>query len=462
MGKYERLVHGVFARMFGDSVSHGGVLAAAIRSGECSRTRRKTSPGSRDSLAAPSLAIISVVAIVLAGGTTPVRAQTAADAVETTFGDHPTVTFGTIATLEGVAKFQLDWRQADEASAVESWDVHLMRVGISGRLFKRVEYQIERQLNDDTSPWRDVYADVAVSSALQARGGKFKIPFGLDMLTSAMQLDFVYRSLAASSLAPGRDVGVEIHGRLFARALRYDVGVFRHGGDNVRASERLESDRTWAARVTVAPWQQARGSPWRDLTLGGGMTGGDLPEGLHTLDSRTVFDSPLFPKVYVNGARRRIGGDAEWRNGPFGVRGEFIHVRDTRRGEGTDDEDLPDLYSRGGYVSGTWVVTGEKKGDTVKPKRPLPRGGFGAVEVAGRIEWIGFGTEGEGDASAGPRAAHLADQGARVVTLGINWYLNRFVRLQANAIRERRPDVVGGVSGEHTSWSPVIRFQLGL
>lgn len=408
------------------------------------------------------LAILGVVVTVLTARPTPVWAQVGANAVETTFGDHPTLKFGEIATLEGVAKFQLDWRQVDAPPAVDDWDLHMLRVGVGGRLFKRVEYQIERQLNDDTRPWRDVYADVEVNPALHARGGKFKIPFGLDMLTSAMEHDFVYRSLAASSLAPGRDVGVEAHGRLFARVLRYDVGMFRHGGDNVRESERLEGDRTWAARVAVTPWQEARGSPWRDLTVGGGMTGGDLPEGLHTLDSRSVFDSRLFPKVYVNGSRRRLGGDAEWRNGPFGARGEFMHVRDTRLGEGTDDNDLPDLISRGGYASATWVVTGEKKGaDTVKPKHPLPGGGFGAVEVAGRFEWIDFGAGNESAASAGPRAADLATQDARVITLGVNWYLNRFIRLRANLIHERRPDVDAG-SGEHTSWSPVIRFQLGL
>lgn len=445
------LVHRVSARPCGDSVRNASAPVVTASSGDCSRT-----PPPR-----PSLVIISVVVMTLAGAAAPARAQAGANAVETTFGDHPTVKFGDIATLEGVAKLQLDWRQADDSTPVDDWDLHLLRVGVSGRLFKRVEYQVERQLNDDTQPWRDVYVDVAVSPALQARGGKFKIPFSLDMLTSAMQLDFVYRSLAGSSLAPGRDVGVQVHGRLFNRVVRYNVGLFRHGGDNVRASERVEDDRTWAARVTVAPWQRTRGSPVRDLIIGGGMTEGDLPEGLHTLNSRSVFDSRLFPKVYVNGSRRRLGGDAEWRHGPFGSRGEFIRVRDTRRGEGTDDNDLPALYSTGGYVSATWVVTGEKKGDTVKPKRPLSRRGFGAVEVAGRFERIDFGTGAEGEASAGSRAAYLADQNARVVTLGVNWYLNRFVRLQVNAIHERRPDV-DGVSGEQTSWSPVIRFQFGL
>jgi hypothetical protein len=190
--------------------------------------------------------------------------------------------------------------------------------------------------------------------------------------------------------------------------------------------------------------------------------GGPHRLGPGSLDGRTVFDHKLFPTFYVNGRRRRIGGDAEWRNGPFQLRGEVIDVRDDRRGEGTDDDDLPRLRSGGGYVSGTWIVTGEKKTDAVKPKHPLPRQGFGAVEIAGRVEWIGIGSSMGRELSAGPRAAVPADQRAHVVTLGVNWYLNRFVRLAANVIHETRYDGDVVVKTEQLPWAPVIRFQFGL
>jgi len=107
------------------------------------------------------------------------------------------------------------------------------------------------------------------------------------------------------------------------------------------------------------------------------------------------------------------------------------------------------------------IVTGEKKNDAIKPHRPFPRQGLGAVEVAGRFEWIGFGTT-SGDLSAGPRAAVPAAQRSHVVTLGINWYLNRYVRLDANVIHETRYDGAAVVETEQLSWAPVIRFQFGL
>jgi len=397
--------------------------------------------------------------LLILGGATAGSAQTSSQSMDFAFDDHPTVRLGDVATIEGFAKLQLDWRQMDHSTSAD-WDLRLLRAGVMGQAFKRIEYQVERELDDDTNPWRDVYLDVSAGSALQVRGGKFKMPFSLDRLTSPMELDFVYRSLAASSLAPGRDVGVMVHGRVFSRIVRYEVGLFRHGGDAVRDSER-EGDATGALRVTVSPWRQVKKSPWQQLTFGGGLTLGQLPEGLNSLNGRTVFDHRLFQAVYVNGSRRRIGGDAEWRNGPFQVRGEVIDVRDDRHGEGTDDNDLPALHSGGGYVSGAWIVTGEKKNDAIKPHRPFPRQGLGAVEVAGRFEWIGFGTT-SGDLSAGPRAAVPAAQRSHVVTLGINWYLNRYVRLDANVIHETRYDGDAVVETEQLSWAPVIRFQFGL
>jgi len=397
--------------------------------------------------------------LLILGGANASSAQTSSQSMDFAFDDHPTVRLGDVATIEGFAKLQLDWRQMDHSTSAD-WDLRLLRAGVMGHAFKRIEYQVERELDDDTNPWRDVYVDVSASSALQVRGGKFKMPFSLDRLTSPMEIEFVYRSLAASSLAPGRDVGVMVHGRVFSRIVRYEVGLFRHGGDAVRDSER-EGDATGALRVTVSPWRQVKKSPWQQLTFGGGLTLGHLPEGLNSLNGRTVFDHRLFPAVYVNGSRRRIGGDAEWRNGPFQVRGEVIDVRDDRHGEGTDDNDLPALHSGGGYVSGTWIVTGEKKNDAIKPHRPFPRQGLGAVEVAGRFEWIGFGTT-SGDLSAGPRAAVPAAQRSHVVTLGINWYLNRYVRLDANVIHETRYDGAAVVETEQLSWAPVIRFQFGL
>jgi len=166
--------------------------------------------------------------LLILGGANASSAQTSSQSMDFAFDDHPTVRLGDVATIEGFAKLQLDWRQMDHSTSAD-WDLRLLRAGVMGHAFKRIEYQVERELDDDTNPWRDVYVDVSASSALQVRGGKFKMPFSLDRLTSPMEIEFVYRSLAASSLAPGRDVGVMVHGREFSRIEHLLIRVPTYG-----------------------------------------------------------------------------------------------------------------------------------------------------------------------------------------------------------------------------------------
>ena len=68
--------------------------------------------------------------------------------------------------------------------------------------------------------------------AFSVKGGRFKMPFGLEQTTSVSDLDFAYRTLGSVKIAPGRDIGVMAHGELFSGSLVYEAGVFDDDGDN--------------------------------------------------------------------------------------------------------------------------------------------------------------------------------------------------------------------------------------
>ena len=93
-------------------------------------------------------------------------------------------------------------------------------------------------------------------------------------------------------------------------------------------------------------------------------------------------------------------------------------------------------------MSGTWAITGEKKADGLDaPKRPLFRGGVGAVEVAGAHRDGSRSTalrRRRREPSTSPRADVILGNSDRVLTFGVNWYLNRWVKVQFNVIRRRR------------------------
>jgi phosphate-selective porin len=115
-------------------------------------------------------------------------------------------------------------------------------------------------------------------------------------------------------------------------------------------------------------------------------------------------------------------------------------------------------------VSGTWVVTGEDKKRPLKAATPLFQGGIGAVEVAARYERLWFNSPVGNDAPfRNPRAETIAPAGDRALTLGVNWTLNRFVKIQVNGIREHVEDPERNpVPNGAAFWSRVLRLQFVL
>jgi phosphate-selective porin OprO and OprP len=384
--------------------------------------------------------------------------------------EHPSLHLGKGTRIDFRARFQGDLRESDAVldAAEESsgLDIARRRVGVAGEIRNAVDFQVEAELGND-EPWRDVYANYRQLTAVQVQGGHFKLPFSLDENTSATNLDFVYRSRAASQLAPGRDLGVMVHGRLLDRSLTYEAGIFNHDGRNARTSDsdRVYGGRTLAARVTFQPFRGEQSSK-SDLQIGAAFTASPLEEGFSDLRGRTALDLRFYrPEVWVDGNRHRVGTELRWRPGPFSVKAEYMRVTDERRGQSVDDTDLSPAVAAGWYVSGTWAVTGEAKAKGFDaPPRPFLRGGLGVIEVAARVERLSFGSAADGeDASDGPRAEVIAGNSDRVETFGVNWYANRWIKIQFNFLRDTLRDPSQGPLPDRTGyWSRVLRFQLSL
>ena len=304
-----------------------------------------------------------------------------------------------------------------------------------------------------THRWRDVYVDYRQFKAAQVRAGIFKMPFGLDENTSATNLDFVYRARISARLAPGRDHGVSVHGRVLKSLISYEGGVFRNDGENARPSNstRVFGKRTVAARVLAHPFRGSK-SVLADVQFGGAITSGDVPLGFPAVRARTVFGESFYNSdVWVYGRRQRTGLEARWRPGRMSIQAEYIRLTDERRGQSVEGGDLSPLVAEGWYVSGTYALTRK-------------RNRFGRVEVAARYETMSFGSRSGAEApSTSARADVVLGNVDRATTLGANWLVNRWVKVQANLVRENigRPSM-GPRPGHSGFWSRVIRLQLTL
>jgi phosphate-selective porin OprO/OprP len=364
---------------------------------------------------------------------------------------HPSLKAGDWLRVDFRARFQGDVRRSDASIAEDGggFDIARRRVGIEGRVWRIFDYQFEYELG--VQAWRDVYLDYRQFKAAQVRAGTFKLPFGLEENTSATSLDFIYRARISSRLAPGRDRGVAVHGRVLRNIVAYEAGVFRHDGDNARpsASARVFGGRTVAARVVVNPFRGST-SPVADLHLGGAISGTRVPLGFPAVRARTVLGASFYDSdVWVQGRRQRTGLEARWRQRRMTVQAEYIRLTEERRGQSVEDGDLAPLLAHGWYVSGTYAVT-------------TKRDRLGAIELTGRYESLSFGSKGStGEPSTSARADAVLGNTDRATTMGVNWHLNRWVKLQTNMIREdiQRPSM-GPMPDRAAFWSRVFRLQL--
>jgi phosphate-selective porin len=133
------------------------------------------------------------------------------------------------------------------------------------------------------------------------------------------------------------------------------------------------------------------------------------------------------------------------------LQAEYIRLSDERRGQSVEDRDLSPLVAQGWYASGTYALSRK-------------RNRYGLLEAAARYETLSFGSRSSGvEPSTSVRADAVLGNSDRVATLGVNWLPNRWVKLQANLIREAigRPSM--GPSPERAAfWSRVFRVQLTL
>src|SRR5256885_7705153 len=255
------------------------------------------------------------------------------------------------------------------------------------------------------------------------------------------------------------------HGRISGRKVQYEAGYFTRDGDNARTAHTEGARDTIAGRLVLAPFAARPESPFAALQIGGAMASSRLDNQLG-LRGVTVFgDGTFFDRVYVNGRRQRAGLDALWENGPFSVASELIVVNDQRKGIGLAGDDLPDSHAKGWYLAGTWTLTGEAKHGRVAPRHPFMQGGIGAIEVAARIEQMQFGGLTHPTISPASRGSDgLLGNSDVVTTLGMNWYLNRFIKVQPNlvieSIRDPERSPAPGAGGRFLSG--VVRFHFSL
>jgi phosphate-selective porin len=393
--------------------------------------------------------------------------------------DHPSLRAGRNFRIDFTAKMQYDVRDpGDDPEDFPTGELHRLRVGVEGEVFRHIQFQVERELserevesakNDPNSGgklWKDVYVEANYSNKAQVRVGKFKIPFGLDETSGEAELDFVYRSLAGSYLSPARDIGVMVNGRFFKRGLNYWGGWFQQDGENSQSTPRHQhgGDDTCVSRHRHAAAQgpavqERRGRRQRRHHVRLGRTGPSE----RTARSHGHVAVHLFRSDVRQRDPPEVGTDVDWTDGPMGLRAgasTSATTAMTRDWQRRPPRRSIERLVRAGNMGGDR----RQESAPARAEEGLFRGGLGAVELGARYDTLRFsGKPGTDPPFRNSRAETIYPNGDKVVTLGVNYYANRWAKVQFNLIREHIEDIERSPTVDGSAfWSSVVRFQLQL
>lgn len=417
-----------------------------------------------------------VLPILIASAIVPAAAQSVRtdEPRGLVWNDRPSIVFGDHLSVDVKGRTLLEWRRFDPDIGEDTFHLRTARIGLKGELTRHLDWEIEREIDrkDDKvrfGDWKDVAMTWKSFDAASVRGGRFKIPFGLEQTTGVSDLDFAYRALGSTAIAPGRDRGVMVFGD--AGHITYEAGVFDDDGDNAESNEPqfvAEGEDlqgvgpSYAVRITGDLFRLIPSGKLKSANVGIAYTNALVPEGLNSLRGESIWGTNFSERVYVKGRRQRLGAQFDWTPGPAGVKAEWIQSREQRKEQSNRNADLSDFVGTAWYVTGTWFVTGEDKDNNITPKHPFLRGGIGAIELAVRYERLGFESVSKtGPAFTNPRAENLVPNSDQVWTFGVNWTTSKWTRVILNAIHENFEDETRTPEpGTMSFWSSLVRLNI--
>ncbi|MCG3150201.1 MAG: Porin O [Verrucomicrobiae bacterium] len=359
--------------------------------------------------------------------------------------------------LRGYLQADTAWFLDDEAqNGTDTFQITRARPIIDGTLFQNFDFRIMPDFGRGATTLFDAYVEWKYWPWLQPRIGKFKPPVGLERLQSATANAFITRAFP-TSLVPTRDLGLQLGGVIADGVVQYQVGVFNGTLDGGNGDNDNNDGKDYEGRIFVEPFKKTDIGPLQGLGLGIAGTVGDSG-GTPSSPNLPTFRTPgqnvfirylsgtpatVTNTAFANGQHTRIAPQGYYYWGPFGLMGEYVlsDQEVERRPAGIKTQDH--IRNTAWQVTASFVLTGENatfRGVTPQKPFDLKTGGWGAVELVARYSNLRV------DPDAFPTYANptTAAQEARDWGVGVNWYLNKAVKL---AVNYNQTNFDGGAAG---------------
>lgn len=313
--------------------------------------------------------------------------------------------------------FQYDWnafghdRQADGSHLFDdSQDWRRQELDLFVK--KQGAFEIAAGYDFAGDAWVDNYL------ALESKAGKFQLgefrtPVGWESATTSGRANtFIEAGLPVEMAYEGRRAGL---GWSWTGVPHWSLQLAWFAPHDLNHDG---AGRTLAGRAVFAPIARAD----EVVHLGLSVSQENRDDG--SAQVRTRPEAKLTPLRLVDTGTladvdhiNRDGLEAAWMNGPLLLQGEYLAMHVARNTARRFD-------SHGYYVSAAWMLTGESHGyKETAFGNPVPSRPAGALEVAMRYSTVDLD---DGGIEGGTEHDW---------TLGLNWYISKHFKLQANAVR---------------------------
>lgn len=304
-------------------------------------------------------------------------------------------------------------------------------------VFKIYDVRIMPDFGAGNTVLQDAYIEARFAPGFRIRSGKYKPAVGLERLQSAADIVFVERGLP-TNLVPNRDIGVQVSGDLFKGRVSYAAAVMNGVPDVSLGDGDTNDDKDAVGRIFFSPFRNSTGHVLQNLGFGvagtfGNQVGSPTTTGSGLAGYKTAGQATFFSfrnnnavngTTIADGRRTRISPQAYLYTGRLGLMGEYVknkHRVSLNGIVGHIPVEAWQVVGTVGLFGGNPSYRGIAPVKAFDPKA----GGWGALELAVRYGQLTVGDE------AFPVYADSTTQARRASGLGIglNWYLNRNVKL---------------------------------